>query len=247
MEKRKKKNSAGNIFKQEFKAPEEGVIYKTFINGFSIQELQHYTPISLAAANKENIKRRGTAKEWVDSYTEAAIALSKINQERCCNSNAEARNKIENPYIRHSKYVFFSYQLTLPIIFLTRHAAELALKEAIELAGGKLNNQTHDLIKLWNSLLSNFIENKSPFDTNNITQMHSYLQILSHLDDSGTKVRYATDKDGNYTHNNIEWVDCVLLTNKLKSFIESLRSIDYEYVNYSNPKNSKRNKTSKEN
>lgn len=138
------------------------------------------------------------------------------------------------------KYTFYSYQLTLPAIFLTKHAAELAIKEAIELTGGKSKDATHNLERLWHSFLARLPKGeKMPFDRANIKQLDSYLTMLTHLDDDGTKVRYATDKEGNYTHEEFEWVNCVLLSKSLDAFIDSLRSMDYEYIQMANKKEGK--------
>lgn len=223
------------IFKKAFKAPKEDDIYKSSMkNKLHDPTLKDFAPVSMMGVNK--CDKRYAKKEWVDSYKEAAKRLSIITQEHATGQKKVTQNNETNPFPAGTIYVFYSYQLTLPTIFLARHAAELALKEAIELAGGGDKNATHNLNSLWCSLLSHFPKGRIPFDRATIKQIHSYLEILMHLDDDGTKVRYATDKNNNYTHGDFEWVNCVALTESLDAFIDSLRSIDYEYVQLSNPK-----------
>lgn len=229
-----KMNDKGLIFQKSFKAPKESDIYKSQMNKMSDPTLKNFTPIWMMAANKENAK-----KEWVDSYREAAKRLSLANQELATGKRVTTQDKETNLFRMGAIYMFHSYQLTLPAIFLTRHAAELAIKEAIELTGAKPKDTTHNLESLWNSLLSHFPKSKTPFDRETIKQINAYLAILAHLDDDGTKVRYATDKKGDYTHEDFEWVNCVLLSTSLDAFIESLRSIDYKYIRRANKKEGK--------
>ena len=234
----KKADNKGLIFEKSFKAPKESDIYKPYMEyGLSDPSLEDFTPIWMMRANKDD--ERGAKKEWVDSYKEAAKMLSIVNQEHAIGKRIATPNKETNSFLAGAKYTFYSYQLTLPAIFLTRHAAELAIKEAIELAGGKSKDATHNLERLWHSFLARLPEDKIPFDRANIKQMKSYLTILMHLDDDGTKVRYATDKKGNYTHEKYEWVNCALLSKSLDAFIDSLRSVNYEYIQMANKKEGK--------
>ena len=232
----KKTDEKGLIFKKSFKAPKENEIYKSHMNGLSDPTLKNFAPIWMMAANKDG---KSAKKEWVDSYKEAAKRLSITSQELTSGKKIVPQNRSANPFFMGAGYAFYSYQLTLPAIFLTRHAAELAIKEAIELTGGKPKEATHNPENLWHSLLARFPKSKTPYDKAIIKQMHLYLAILAHLDDDGTKVRYATDRKGNCTHENFEWVNCVLLSKTLDIFIDSLRSIDYEYVQMTNKKEGK--------
>lgn len=228
----KKKDKIGLIFKKSFKAPKESDVYKPHMNGLSDPTIQDFAPLWLMQAKKD--EKRSAKKEWVDSYKEAAKRLSVINQENVTGKKMKAPDKQIKAFSMGASYAFYSYQLTLPAIFLTRHAAELAIKEAIELTGGKPKDATHNLENLWHALLARFPKNKTPFDREIIKQMSSYLAILAHFDDDGTKVRYATDKKGNYTHEKFEWVNCILLSKSLDAFIDSLRSIDCEYIHLAN-------------
>lgn len=215
---KQKKEQNGLIFKSYFHAPNEGEVYKSAMNKLSDKTLNSFTPVSMATTAKEELKSKLAIEEWVDSYVGAAKQLAQLNQNRCNGGKTEIR------------YVLYKYNYTLPTVFLIRHAAELALKEAIEKGGHTPSNETHNLIKLWNSLVSQLPKNKTPNDRKIMKESLSFLQVLSHLDDDGTKVRYAIDKEGNYTHEKFEWVDCIRLSNTLSAFVTTLRSIDWTYV-----------------
>lgn len=137
-------------------------------------------------------------------------------------------------------YVFYKYNYTLPTVFLIRHAAELAIKEAINKSGEEPNDFTHNLDRLWDSLLSQLPKSKTPNDNEIMKQAHKFLQYISHLDNDGTKVRYPVDKNGNYTHAKFEWVDCIKLSNTLVAFVETLRSINWEQVEAAKKKEAKK-------
>lgn len=226
----KKSEKTGLIFKEAFTSPKKEEVYKTFMNDFSDPTLENFSPISMSVANKPYLRKRGSTAEWVDSYKEAAKILAFTNKERRTGKRIEHNVQKQSPIFDKAKYIFYSYQLALPTVFLVRHTAELAIKEAIERVSENPKKDTHDLIKLWNSLLSHFPKNKVPFDRKNINQINLFLDILSHLDSDGTKTRYSTDKEGEYTHGQFEWVNCILLSDTLDNFVKAIRSIDYEYV-----------------
>lgn len=235
----KKSEKTGLIFKKAFTSPQKEEIYKSSMNGLSGPSLEDFSPISMSVANKPFLRKRGVEVEWVDSYKEAAKALACINKERYTGKKTEYKEPKQNSIFDKAKYKFYSYQLALPTIFLIRHAAELAIKETIELVAEKPKNDTHDLKKLWDSLLSHFPNGRVPFDRKNINQITLYINILSHLDSDGTKTRYPTDKKENFTHEQFEFVNCVLLSKSLDAFIDSLRSIDCHYVQSANKKEGK--------
>lgn len=226
MEQKKEQN--GIIFKRYFHAPNEGEVYKSAMNKLSDKTLNNFTPISMATTAKEEFKNKLAIEEWVDSYVGAAKKLSQLNQDRCNGGKTGVL------------YVFYKYNYTLPTVFLIRHAAELAIKEAINKSGEKPNDFTHNLDRLWDSLLSQLPKSKTPNDNEIIKQAHKFLQYISHLDNDGTKVRYPVDKNGNYTHAKFEWVDCIKLSNTLVAFVETLRSINWEQVEAAKKKEAKK-------
>lgn len=213
---KQKKEQNGLIFKSYFHAPNEGEVYKSAMNKLSDKTLNHFTPISMATTAKEEFKNKLAIEEWVNSYVGAAKQLAQLNQNRCNGGK--------------TGYALYKYNYTLPTVFLIRHAAELAIKEAIDKSGKVPNSSTHDLDKLWNSISSQLPESKTPNDRKTIQQVRAFLQYISHLDKDGTKARYAVDKNGNYTHAKFEWVDCIKLSNTLDAFVTTLRSIDWEHV-----------------
>lgn len=223
---KQKKEQNGIIFKSYFHAPNEGEVYKSAMNKLSDKTLNNFTPISMATTAKEEFKNKLAIEEWVNSYVGAAKQLAQLNQNRCNGGK--------------TGYALYKYNYTLPTVFLIRHAAELAIKEAIDKSGKVPNSSTHDLDKLWNSISSQLPESKTPNDRKTIQQVRTFLQYISHLDKDGTKARYAVDKNGNYTHAKFEWVDCIKLSNTLDAFVTTLRSIDWEHVKASKEKEAKK-------
>lgn len=223
---KQKKEQNGLIFKSYFHAPNEGEVYKSAMNKLSDKTLNNFTPIFMATTAKEEFKNKLAIEEWVNSYVGAAKQLAQLNQNRCNGGK--------------TGYALYKYNYTLPTVFLIRHAAELAIKEAIDKSGKVPNSSTHDLDKLWNSISSQLPESKTPNDRKTIQQVRTFLQYISHLDKDGTKARYAVDKNGNYTHAKFEWVDCIKLSNTLDAFVTTLRSIDWEHVKASKEKEAKK-------
>lgn len=221
----------GLIFKKSFKAPKETDIFKPCMEGFSDPTLADFTPLSSTTTNKAEIRRIATMEEWVNSYREAAKQLSVRNQERCIGTKAARQNKnadYELPW--YVEYAFYSFYFTPPAVFLARHAVELTIKEAMEKISDSPQKPIHNLISLWDSLVSNFPKGPVPFDRKTIKEIRRFLEIISLLDDDGTKVRYPFDRDGNYTQKEFVWVNCLLLSEFLDDFVDTLRSIDYKYV-----------------
>lgn len=225
---KQKKEQQGHIFKNGFRSPQESELYKSSMNGLSDKTLNNFAPISMATTAKEELKNKIAIEEWVGSYAGAAKELARLNQNRCNGGKAQIR------------YMLYEYNYTLPTVFLIRHAAELAIKEAIDKSGKKPNNSTHDLDGLWSSLLSQFPKSRAPADRKIIKQAQTFLQRISHLDSDGTKARYAVDKNGDYTHPEFEWVDCIKLSNALDNFVAILRSIDWTYVKAAKSKEDKK-------
>lgn len=223
---KQKKEQNGLIFKSYFHAANEGEVYKSAMNKLSDKTLNNFTPISMATTAKEEFKNKLAIEEWVNSHVEAAKQLAQLNQNRCNGGK--------------TGYALYKYNYTLPTVFLIRHAAELAIKEAIDKSGKVPNSSTHDLDKLWNSISSQLPESKTPNDRKTIQQVRTFLQYISHLDKDETKARYAVDKNGNYTHAKFEWVDCIKLSNTLDAFVTTLRSIDWEHVKASKEKEAKK-------
>lgn len=215
---KQRKEQQGLIFKKDFRSPQESELYKSSMNGLSDKTLNNFTPISMATTAKEELKNEFAIEEWVDSYAGAAKELARLNQKRCNGGKTQIL------------YTLYKHNYTLPTVFLIRHAAELAIKEAIDKSGKKPNDSTHDLDRLWCSLLSQFPKSRTPVDNKVIRQAHIFLRCISHLDSDGTKARYAVDKNGGYTHQEFEWVDCIKLSNTLDVLIITLRSIDWTYV-----------------
>lgn len=212
----KKEETKKTIFKLPFKSPENNEVYKEKMDGFLDPSLREFTPICMASVAQERSQKNVAEAEWVDSYIEASKELARLNQELNGGTSLGV------------KYVIREYYFTLPTLFLIRHAAELAIKEAIKKIGGNPKDE-HDLTRLWNSFLSNLPKDKAPSDKDTIKEIGKNLDILSHLDRDGTRVRYSIDKHGKLTHGTFEWIDCGKLSESVSRLIEVLRNIDFEY------------------
>ena len=228
-----KKDKNGTYFKEYFSTTKKEDIYRTQMNGLADSAQNTFTPVSMAAIVLKGNREQTAMEEWVDSYVEAAKELAAINQYRSNGSHP------------HCKPIY-KYYYTLPAIFLARHAAELAIKEATQKIGGEIDTHAHNLVSLWHSFLSNFPKSKPPKDKNISKNILSFLEILSHLDDDGTKVRYPANQKGQFTHEEFEWVNCADLTNKVQDLISVLRAIDYNAVKAANKKEDESKKARKE-
>ena len=172
---KQKKEQNGLIFKSYFHAPNEGEVYKSAMNKLSDKTLNNFTPISMATTAKEEFKNKLAIEEWVNSYVGAAKQLAQLNQNRCNGGK--------------TGYALYKYNYTLPTVFLIRHAAELAIKEAIDKSGKVPNSSTHDLDKLWNSISSQLPESKTPAltwiaDRDALESGQMYMAIHQHDEDA---------------------------------------------------------------
>ena len=131
---KKKKDKVGLVFKIGLSVPQQKEIYKDRMEKLSDKTLNNFTPISMATTAKEELKNKLVIEERVDSYVGAAKELAQLNQNRCNGGK--------------TGYALYKYNYTLPTVFLIRHAAELAIKEAIDKSGKVPNSSTHDLDKL---------------------------------------------------------------------------------------------------
>lgn len=222
---KKKKGITGQIFKCGYKCPEEKSVYKSHMDGFMDKTLQDFQPLSCSSTIKEDLKPKWSEAEYIDSYINAAIILSKENK------------KLVTPSCPDVKYAFSKYYYTLPIIYLVRHSVELALKFAIEQSGYECK-PTHKVSSLWQAFTNHLPKTLTPNDSKTKKQMQLFINIISSLDDTEISTRYSKSRDGLQTQSQFLLVDTITLSDTCEKFVTAIRNVDFEYIRYHNRKES---------
>lgn len=203
----RKDTSMQSVFKDYvFKNVMPDSLYKEQMQTFSDPTLCDYTPLVWSCVLKEDCKHEGFQKEFIDSFLQAA----KLIAEKVKEQNASAPGM----------YIFHSYSLALPILYLARHCIELSIKRAIERLGGNPKRK-HDLEKLWDSFLSYVPSERTNADDSILIEMRLFIQLVNKLDNSGTKLRYSED-DAGYTQNNFYWVNGQNIVSCTSNFVRQL-------------------------
>ena len=201
------------IFKEVlFEAVNVEKLYKSQMNGFNDKSIPEFNLITFSSLFKKEAKEDGLQKEFIQSYLESAKILS------------ERLEELEEPQMGINK-VFYSYSLTLPIIYLCRHCLELSIKYAISRIDGKPKN-VHGLDKIWSSFLSYLPENYSGKERSLLKNMRDFVQDINLLDDTGTKLRYPLEQDGTCTENKVKWANSKLIVDTTEKFVKQLELLD---------------------
>lgn len=199
---------SGIFNKYVFESVNEDQLYKRCMEGLNDPTLNHFQLLSFASLTKENFKRDKYELEYIQSYLHAAKELAAINEQRTMPPGMVAISQ---------------YSYVLPILYLTRHCMELAIKRAIEHTGHHAKNY-HGLIKLWSSFLSGCEAERSDEDKFIIKAMGKFVSYIDKLDPTGTKLRYSVDKD-DYSIDTPLWVDSKCVANRLEQFVCQLESL----------------------
>lgn len=201
------------IFKEVlFEAVKVEKLYKSQMNGFNDKSIPEFNLITISSLLKKEAREDGLQKEFIQSYLESAKILS------------ERLEEIEEPHMGIMK-VFYSYSLTLPIIYLCRHCLELSVKYAITRINGKPKN-VHGLDKIWSSFLSYLPGNHSDKDLTLLKIMGDFVKHINLLDDTGTKLRYPLEQDGTCTENRFYWANSKLIVATTEKFVKQLEALD---------------------
>ena len=104
------------------------------------------------------------------------------------------RKAIDKP----GMYVFYRHSYALPVLYLTRHCMELAIKRAIRRCGFE-PKKIHGLQQLWNSLVSLFPSERKGEDRKALSNMGAFVSAVAFVDNNGMSLRYSKDKSGGYT------------------------------------------------
>lgn len=158
-------------------------VMKPQMNGFDDPTLRDFSLLDSSVLMREDLKDEMFEGEFIRSFLNAAKELA-----------AAGRRAIDRP----GMYVMLGPSYAIPVLFLTRHCMELAIKRAIRKCGAEPKRE-HSLTKLWSSLLSRFPGQKCREDNRAIKNMGAFVDAVADIDDSGISLRYPQDSSGRLT------------------------------------------------
>ena len=161
---------------------------------------------------KPELKDQMFEDEFIRSFLNAAKVLA-----------AAGRTAIDRP----SMYVMPDHSYAIPVLFLTRHCMELAIKRAIRKCG-RDPQRDHGLSGLWSSLLSRFPEQRGREDRQVIKNMGAFVNSIADIDDNGISLRYPSYKSGKLTQDRPLFVNNEQVASYLEKFVEQLELIDFD-------------------
>ena len=185
---------------------------KPQMEGFGDPTLKSYSLLNSSALMKPELKDGMFEDEFIRSFLNAAKALA-----------AEGRAAIDRP----GMYVLLDHSYAIPVLFLTRHCTELAIKRAIRKCGRE-PRRNHSLLGLWSSLLSEFPEQRGREDRRAIKNMGAFVKSIAGIDDNGISLRYPSDKTGKLTQDRPLFVNDEEVASHLEKFVEQLELIDFD-------------------
>lgn len=163
---------------------------------------------------KDELKADKFDDEFIRSFLNAAKELA-----------AAGRRATDKP----GMYLIPVYSYTIPVMFLTRHCIELAIKRAIKRSGAE-PKRNHNLTGLWNSLLSRFPGQKCREDNRTIKNMSAFVNAVADIDNNGISLRYPQDKSGGLTQDRSLFVNNEKVVSYLEKFVEQLELIDFDFT-----------------
>ena len=187
-------------------------LYKPqMLDGFKDKSLPDFNPVTFSSTFVQEVRTDETQKEFIRSYLESAKVLSK------------ELTRLETPRMGIQK-VFYNYSLTLPTIYLCRHCMELSIKYAITCVNGQ-PKEVHGLEKLWSSLLSYLPKKTSGKERSLLKGMGSFVRAIDCLDDTGTKLRYAINSNGNCNQDIFLWANSRKIVQSTELFVKQLEKL----------------------
>lgn len=189
-------------------------VMKPQMNGFDDPTLRDFTLLDSSVLMKEDLKDEMFEGEFIRSFLNAAKELA-----------AAGRRVIDRP----GMYVMLDRSYAIPVLFLTRHCMELAIKRAIRKCGAEPKRE-HSLTKLWSSLLSRFPGQKCREDNRAIKNMGAFVDAVADIDDNGISLRYPQDNEGGLTQDRPLFVNNEEVASYLEKFVEQLELIDFDLM-----------------
>lgn len=191
-------------------------VIKTEMQRFDDPSLPDYAILDISALSKKEYKAESFEEEFIQSYVHAAKVLAK-----------ESYKDINKP----QGYAILAYSYAVPILYLTRHSMELALKRALRQQRRK-PREIHSLRRLYDSLTARMPPSRARNDRRAKKNMREFIKAIDELDPTGFGLRYATDHKGNFTQDKTLFVNCTQVVNYLEKFVEQLTLLN-------NPKGSR--------
>lgn len=189
-------------------------VMKSQMDGFNDPTLRDFSLLDSSALMKDEFKADKFDDEFIRSFLNAAKELA-----------AAGRKAIDKP----GMYLMLEYSYAIPVMFLTRHCIELAIKRAIKWCGAE-PKRDHGLTSLWNSLLSRFPRQKCREDNRTIKNMGAFVKAVADIDNNGISLRYPQDKSGGLTQDRPLFVNNEEVVSYLEKFVEQLELIDFDCI-----------------
>lgn len=189
-------------------------VMKSQMDGFNDPTLRDFSLLDSSALMKDEFKADRFDDEFIRSFLNAAKELA-----------AAGRKAIDKP----GMYLMLEYSYAIPVMFLTRHCIELAIKRAIKRCGAE-PKRDHGLTSLWNSLLSRFPRQKCREDNRTIKNMGAFVKAVADIDNNGISLRYPQDKSGKLTQDRPLFVNNEEVVSYLEKFVEQLELIDFDCI-----------------
>lgn len=189
-------------------------VMKSQMDGFNDPTLRDFSLLDSSALMKDEFKADRFDDEFIRSFLNAAKELA-----------AAGRKAIDKP----GMYLMLEYSYAIPVMFLTRHCIELAIKRAIKRCGAE-PKRDHGLTSLWNSLLSRFPRQKCCEDNRTIKNMGAFVKAVAGIDNNGISLRYPQDKSGRLTQDRPLFVNNEEVVSYLEKFVEQLELIDFDCI-----------------
>lgn len=188
-------------------------VMKSQMDGFNDPTLRDFSLLDSSALMKDEFKADRFDDEFIRSFLNAAKELAAL------------RKAIDKP----GMYLMLEYSYAIPVMFLTRHCIELAIKRAIKRCGAE-PKRDHGLTSLWNSLLSRFPRQKCREDNRTIKNMGAFVKAVADIDNNGISLRYPQDKSGRLTQDRPLFVNNEEVVSYLEKFVEQLELIDFDCI-----------------
>lgn len=189
-------------------------VMKSQMDGFNDPTLRDFSLLDSSALMKDEFKADRFDDEFIRSFLNAAKELA-----------AAGRKAID----KSGMYLMLEYSYAIPVMFLTRHCIELAIKRAIKRCGAE-PKRDHGLTSLWNSLLSRFPRQKCREDNRTIKNMGAFVKAVADIDNNGISLRYPQDKSGRLTQDRPLFVNNEEVVSYLEKFVEQLELIDFDCI-----------------
>lgn len=187
-------------------------VVKSQMSGFEDPTLCDFSLLDFSALVRDEYKEERFEAEFIESFLNAAKVLA-----------LAGRKEIDRQHV----YVFCRHSYALPVLFLTRHCMELSIKRAIKRFGYE-PEKIHGLQRLWDSLTSRFPSERSHEDRTVISNMGSFVRVISSIDDTGVNLRYPKDRKGDFTQDKPLFINNEKVVSYLQSFVEQLDAINFD-------------------